>query len=127
MIKKIKDKLLATKKYSSASYAQPDMRADKHVHFELHISGDKFDEHLSWSMVSGYTLLVFPITFRANYDLDMKFLDGNVEISSAATSEKINTTVWLPLIVTAPFLNPFFTPKRSINHQLDYLISQIPG
>jgi len=125
LVPKIKEQLRETGLFKKIVYAPFSKRQDKHLHFQLVVSGTKEDEAQAFGMLSGLTLMMIPISIDYYSDMSIFIIESNNEIFSAAASEKINQILWLPFIVVSPFFNDYVTGHRVVNSQIAYLVSEI--
>lgn len=121
----VKEKLKETRQYNKIVYSSFSKKKDKHFHFQFIISGTKENEARAMGMLSGLTFMTIPVILDYYSDMSVFVLEGNQETFSVSATEKINQTLWLPLIVISPMFNDYLTGNRVINKQIAYLVSEI--
>lgn len=126
LVSKVSEQLREIGLFKKIVYSPFSKRENKHLHFQLVVSGTKESKAKAYGTLSGLTLMIIPVWLNYYSDMSMFMVEGNSEILSASASEKIVQTLWLPLIVVSPFFNNYVTGNRVINSQIKYLISTIP-
>ena len=71
---------------------------DKHLHFQFIISGTKENEGMALGYLSSLTLMTIPVVLDYYSDMSVFVIENNQETFSASATEKINKTLWLPII-----------------------------
>lgn len=119
----IRRKLVASKQFGRVRYERLADRSNHHYHFQIFLTGHE----RTWvGVVAGVTLTAVPSwhTF-IHADYSMSYLVRGKEVYCAASAESVTDIIWLPLIVTSPFMN--HSTMNSSNHSaaMDYFINEI--
>lgn len=123
IVKKITKILGASGLYSSVRYVSLDEASSNHLHFQVHLSGTGYEESQMVGMASGYLLMTIPMNVDYYFDMSVFHIQEGREVFSLAAAEKINQTLWLPLIIVSPFLNNYTTLDSVLSRQVNYLLA----
>ena|SRR5690554_3469040 len=123
IVRKITKTLGSSGLYSSVRYVSMEQASANHLHFQVHLSGTGYEESQMIGMASGYLLMTIPMSVDYYFDMSVFHIQDGREVFSLAAAEKINQTLWLPLIIVSPFLNNYTALNSVLSRQLNYLVA----
>lgn len=122
---KVRDTLVNSKIFNRVKWVSTQEMGPLHYHFSVKITGPSPEEKMATGFLSGLVLLMIPVWQTYNIDMTMFVLKEGKEVYSVSIPAQARDVIWLPLIISTPFLN-HVTARETINNQnMDYFMNEI--
>ena len=125
MMKSVKENFAKTKLFRRVHYVPFEQKGKYHYHFDMKLTGTPPNKQLATGLLSGYTLMLFPMSMEFYVDTTMFLYVNNKEVYSVSSPELVRDVYWLPFIILSPFLNHSTVGSSVINNNIEYFIGNI--
>lgn len=103
ILEKVPLALEKTKLFSSIIYADNPPENSYHIAFEFYLKGRPPLGNVGCMFIAIYSLSTIPVSEEFFLDGNAKIFLRGEKINSAAKTEQLQATFWLPFILTSPF------------------------
>ena len=125
MMMSVRETFKNSQLFRKIHYVPFDNKGKYHYHFDMKLTGTPPNEQVAKGMLSGYTLMLFPMKMNFYVDTTMFLYVNGEEVYSVTSPEIVNDLYWLPMIVAVPFFNHSTVSTYVIDKNMDYFVSKI--